>query len=414
MRAANQYKVPLFPISTGKNYAYGGASANLRGSVIVDLKRMNKVLEVDENRHFARVEPGVSYFDLYRYIQDNKLKVMIDPPIRAGAARWATPSTRGSGYTMGTYRDHASAAVGLEVVLANGEVMRTGMGASTNAKSWNEHPVAFGPDPQGLFFQGNFGIVTKMRAADAAGRALPHRPADRAQADGLHPPGQPRRLHDRPADAGQHLVFEPAADPDGQQRVQGRGRASGRGQSRRAGPDGGVRQPAVLERGTDLLRLGEDHPGQLGIRQGAAGPPCAGRPGVRRRIPSPAAHQGADREVDLVLPLEPAPPCGGRRPRPGHLVHGGADDRSAQRVQRDPRRPDVGHSAQRRGGVRIPGGQRRPGPRTGRRQRHQRALDPRPPSNSIPSDGIALGRRAGALAPRTARSSSTSSSGCWP
>src|SRR3970040_2087400 len=37
VRIANKYKTPLYPISTGKNYAYGGASANLSGSVIVDL-----------------------------------------------------------------------------------------------------------------------------------------------------------------------------------------------------------------------------------------------------------------------------------------------------------------------------------------------------------------------------------------
>ena len=53
VRIANRYKVPLYPISTGKNYGYGGAAANLRGSVIVDLKRMNKVIEV-EREHTRR------------------------------------------------------------------------------------------------------------------------------------------------------------------------------------------------------------------------------------------------------------------------------------------------------------------------------------------------------------------------
>lgn len=39
VRIANRYRTPLYPVSTGKNYGYGGAAANLRGSVIVDLKR---------------------------------------------------------------------------------------------------------------------------------------------------------------------------------------------------------------------------------------------------------------------------------------------------------------------------------------------------------------------------------------
>ena len=47
VRVANKYKIPLYAISTGKNFAYGGPSPNVRGSVTVDLKRMNRVLEVD-------------------------------------------------------------------------------------------------------------------------------------------------------------------------------------------------------------------------------------------------------------------------------------------------------------------------------------------------------------------------------
>src|SRR5690554_3685893 len=66
VRIANRHKIPLYPISTGKNFAYGGPAPNVRGSVTVDLKRMNRILEVDDRRHFALVEPGVSYIDLYR------------------------------------------------------------------------------------------------------------------------------------------------------------------------------------------------------------------------------------------------------------------------------------------------------------------------------------------------------------
>ena len=37
VRTANRYKTPLYPISTGKNFAYGGPAPNVRGSVVVDL-----------------------------------------------------------------------------------------------------------------------------------------------------------------------------------------------------------------------------------------------------------------------------------------------------------------------------------------------------------------------------------------
>jgi 4-cresol dehydrogenase (hydroxylating) len=162
VRTANQYKIPLYAISTGKNFAYGGPSPNVRGSVTVDLKRMNRVIEVDDKRHFAVVEPGVSYLDLYRYIQERGLKVWIDTPDPGWGSLIGNAMDHGIGYTMGFFRDHYGAHCGMEVVLPNGEVMRTGMGALPGSKSWHEYKHGYGPDPSGLFGQGNFGIVTKM------------------------------------------------------------------------------------------------------------------------------------------------------------------------------------------------------------------------------------------------------------
>ena len=79
VRVANKYRIPLWTISTGKNLGYGGSAPLLGGSVVLDLKRMDRILEVNDKNHYALVEPGVSYFDLYRYIQDKGLKVWIDP-----------------------------------------------------------------------------------------------------------------------------------------------------------------------------------------------------------------------------------------------------------------------------------------------------------------------------------------------
>ena len=57
----------------------------------------------------------------------------------------------------------------MEIVLANGELVRTGMGAlpdpttdSKSANTWQLFPYGFGPYADGLFTQSNFGIVTKM------------------------------------------------------------------------------------------------------------------------------------------------------------------------------------------------------------------------------------------------------------
>ena len=162
VRIANRVKIPLFPISTGKNLGYGGSAPNLSGSVVVDLKRMNRVVEVDDKRHFAIVEPGVAYFDLYRHIQERGLKVWIDCPDPGWGSPVGNSLDHGVGYTFGAFRDHFHSHCGMEVVLANGDIVRTGMGALPGAKSWAEYRYGFGPSVDGLFAQGNCGIVTKM------------------------------------------------------------------------------------------------------------------------------------------------------------------------------------------------------------------------------------------------------------
>ena len=160
VRIANKYKIPLWTISTGRNLGYGGSAPLLGGSVVLDLKRMNRVLEVNDKNHYALVEPGVSYFDLYRYIQEKGLKVWIDPPDPGWGSPIGNSLERGGGYTP--MRDHFDCHCGMEVVLANGDVVRTGMGALPNSKTWQQYKYGFGPYVDGIFSQSSLGIVTKM------------------------------------------------------------------------------------------------------------------------------------------------------------------------------------------------------------------------------------------------------------
>lgn len=160
VRIANAHKIPLWTISTGRNLGYGGSAPAYSGSVIVDLKRMNRIIEVNDKTHYAVVEPGVSYFDLYRYIEERGLKVWIDPADPGWGSPVGNALERGGGRTP--MRDHWNAVCGLEVVLANGEILRTGMGAMENSEVWHQYKYGFGPIVDGLFSQSNFGIVTRM------------------------------------------------------------------------------------------------------------------------------------------------------------------------------------------------------------------------------------------------------------
>jgi hypothetical protein len=160
LRIANQYRIPLWTISTGKNLGYGGSAPLLSGSVVLDLKRMDRILEVNEKNHYALVEPGVSYFDLYRYIQERNLKVWIDPADPGWGSLLGNACERGGGRTP--MRDHFAAVCGMEVVLANGDVVRTGMGALPGSRTWQQYKYGFGPSVDGIFSQSNYGVFPKM------------------------------------------------------------------------------------------------------------------------------------------------------------------------------------------------------------------------------------------------------------
>jgi len=122
---------------------------------------MNKILDVNDRDCTCLLEPGVSYFDLYDYLQNNGFKhLWIDNPDLGGGSVVGNALDRGAGYTP--YGEHFSMHCGMEVVLPNGEVMRTGMGALPDNNTWQTFQYGFGPYPDGLFTQSGFGIVTKM------------------------------------------------------------------------------------------------------------------------------------------------------------------------------------------------------------------------------------------------------------
>lgn len=160
VKTAGKLGIPLWPVSTGKNLAYGGAAPRVRGTVVLDLKRMNKILEVNEEMAYAVVEPGVSFFDLYRYIKDKGHKLWMSVPGPGWGSIIGNGLERGVGY--GYYGDHFSSSCGLEVVLPNGELIRTGMGAMKSNTSWHLFNYGFGPSVDSLFTQSNYGVVTRM------------------------------------------------------------------------------------------------------------------------------------------------------------------------------------------------------------------------------------------------------------
>ncbi len=160
VRVAGELGVPLWPISRGKNFGYGGAAPRLAEVVTLDLIRMNRILEVNADLGYAVVEPGVGFDDLYNHLVDNRIPLWISAPAHTWGSVMGNALERGVGYTP--YGEHASKVCGLEIVTASGELLRTGMGALEGSKTWQLFPYGFGPAWDGAFMQSNFGIATKM------------------------------------------------------------------------------------------------------------------------------------------------------------------------------------------------------------------------------------------------------------
>lgn len=159
VRLANQYKTPLWPVSRGKNLGYGQAAPRMAGSIVLDLGRMNKVLELDPELGYCVIEPGVSFFDLYEHLGREKAPLWMSVPGNGWGSVLGNALDHGIGYTP--YGLHARNLCGLEVVLPDGDMMRTGMGAMANNKASHLFPMSFGPDWTHMFTQSNMGVVTK-------------------------------------------------------------------------------------------------------------------------------------------------------------------------------------------------------------------------------------------------------------
>jgi 4-cresol dehydrogenase (hydroxylating) len=160
VRIANRYRIPLWTHGCGMNNGYGGPAPRVDGSLIVSLRNMNKVLEIDEELAYAVVEPGVRWFDLYDAVRAGNHRLMVSIPDLGWGSVVGNFLENGATY-LPVAQDMA-AYCGMEVVLANGELLRTGMGAMANNRSWHVYKRSLGPTLDQLFMQSNMGIVTKL------------------------------------------------------------------------------------------------------------------------------------------------------------------------------------------------------------------------------------------------------------
>ncbi len=161
VKIADRYRVPLYPVSTGKNWGYGSANPVRDNNIIVDLSLMNKIIEVDTTLAYAVIEPGVTQEQLFSYLETHGTGLMMDPT-GAGPQCSVLGNALERGYGITPHGDHFGNICGMEIVLADGSLVRTGFAHYAQCKAAYVYRYGVGPYLDGLFTQSNMGIVTKM------------------------------------------------------------------------------------------------------------------------------------------------------------------------------------------------------------------------------------------------------------
>ncbi|MFM7475820.1 MAG: FAD-dependent oxidoreductase, partial [Microcystis aeruginosa] len=77
LKIANRYQTPVYPISTGKNWGYGSRVPSCTGSVLMDLSRLNRILDYNETLAYVTIEAGVTQRQLYDFLQKNGNKLLM-------------------------------------------------------------------------------------------------------------------------------------------------------------------------------------------------------------------------------------------------------------------------------------------------------------------------------------------------
>ncbi|MFO7838897.1 MAG: FAD-binding oxidoreductase [Desulfosalsimonadaceae bacterium] len=156
---ANRRNIPITPLGGGLSLS--GLVVPGRGGIVLDMKRMDRILGVDEKSRYALIEAGVSQGALKGYLQKHHPRLQHSTPEAPPTATVvANTLIQGHGHISPRYGINSDMIAGMEVVLPTGEITRIGS-CSLNERWFSRGPL---PDLAGLFvgWYATTGIVTRI------------------------------------------------------------------------------------------------------------------------------------------------------------------------------------------------------------------------------------------------------------
>jgi FAD/FMN-containing dehydrogenase len=165
VKFCNSNSIPIIPYISGNNV--GGLTIPEQGGIIVDFgKKMNRILYIDENMMYALLEPGVTFGQLKKHLDENypnlRYSYPFAPPYAGVVGNAILSGMNNLSCKIGSMGDSIN---GLEVILSDGEIARIGscfygLDDADVDSWWSRYPM---PDLMGLFvnWQGMTGLVTK-------------------------------------------------------------------------------------------------------------------------------------------------------------------------------------------------------------------------------------------------------------